>query len=71
LELISLAGIPSVTSDVRREFDRPDLIDPAPDGAPKVQRLQTFRLRGFFKTLGPGLITGASDDDPSGIGTYR
>lgn len=27
-------------------------------------------LRGFFKTLGPGLVTGASDDDPSGIGTY-
>ncbi|HEY2759464.1 MAG TPA: divalent metal cation transporter, partial [Pirellulales bacterium] len=24
----------------------------------------------FFKVLGPGLITGASDDDPSGIGTY-
>ena len=24
----------------------------------------------FIKTLGPGLITGASDDDPSGIGTY-
>ncbi len=24
----------------------------------------------FFKSLGPGLITGASDDDPSGIGTY-
>ncbi len=27
-------------------------------------------MRDFFKTLGPGLITGASDDDPSGIGTY-
>jgi len=29
-------------------------------------------LRGFgyFKRLGPGLVTGASDDDPSGIGTY-
>jgi Mn2+/Fe2+ NRAMP family transporter len=27
-------------------------------------------LRRFLKTLGPGLITGASDDDPSGIGTY-
>ncbi|HUX35571.1 MAG TPA: divalent metal cation transporter [Candidatus Paceibacterota bacterium] len=27
------------------------------------------RLR-FFKKLGPGLITGASDDDPSGILTY-
>ncbi len=24
----------------------------------------------YLKTLGPGLITGASDDDPSGIGTY-
>jgi len=28
------------------------------------------RLRGFIQVLGPGLITGASDDDPSGIGTY-
>ena len=29
-------------------------------------------LRGFgyFRRLGPGLVTGASDDDPSGIGTY-
>jgi NRAMP (natural resistance-associated macrophage protein)-like metal ion transporter len=27
-------------------------------------------IRRFFKMLGPGLITGASDDDPSGIGTY-
>src|SRR5947199_2248240 len=24
----------------------------------------------LFRLLGPGLITGASDDDPSGIGTY-
>ncbi len=24
----------------------------------------------FFSTLGPGLITGAADDDPSGIATY-
>src|SRR5262245_44367183 len=24
----------------------------------------------YFKMLGPGLVTGASDDDPSGIGTY-
>ena len=28
------------------------------------------RLKRFFKKLGPGFITGASDDDPSGIGTY-
>ena len=26
--------------------------------------------RRFLQTLGPGLITGASDDDPSGIATY-
>ena len=26
--------------------------------------------KGFLSRLGPGLITGASDDDPSGIGTY-
>jgi len=28
------------------------------------------RLKRIFKILGPGLVTGASDDDPSGIGTY-
>src|ERR1700756_1470317 len=26
--------------------------------------------RNFWKILGPGLITGASDDDPSGVATY-
>lgn len=28
------------------------------------------KVRTFFKKLGPGLVTGASDDDPSGIATY-
>ena len=28
------------------------------------------RARGLLGRLGPGLITGASDDDPSGIATY-
>src|SRR5437764_15485633 len=27
-------------------------------------------LQRFFRDLGPGLITGAADDDPSGISTY-
>jgi len=27
-------------------------------------------IPGTLKSLGPGLITGASDDDPSGIATY-
>ena len=28
------------------------------------------RIAHFWKLLGPGLVTGASDDDPSGIATY-
>ena len=28
------------------------------------------KLFRFWKVLGPGLVTGASDDDPSGIATY-
>ncbi len=29
-----------------------------------------LKIRKFFKVLGPGVITGAADDDPSGIATY-
>jgi Mn2+/Fe2+ NRAMP family transporter len=28
------------------------------------------RLKSFVRALGPGLVTGAADDDPSGIGTH-
>lgn len=28
------------------------------------------KREGFFRKLGPGLVTGAADDDPSGIGTH-
>src|SRR5258707_8835603 len=28
------------------------------------------KIKRFWRILGPGLITGASDDDPSGIATY-
>jgi NRAMP (natural resistance-associated macrophage protein)-like metal ion transporter len=31
---------------------------------------QRLSLAGLFKRLGPGVITGAADDDPSGIATY-
>jgi NRAMP (natural resistance-associated macrophage protein)-like metal ion transporter len=33
-------------------------------------RVEPRGSRGFFSGLGPGLITGAADDDPSGISTY-
>lgn len=33
-------------------------------------RRRGLRGHGYFSRLGPGLVTGAADDDPSGIGTY-
>jgi NRAMP (natural resistance-associated macrophage protein)-like metal ion transporter len=36
----------------------------------EVSEIGHSRISRFFKILGPGLVTGASDDDPSGIGTY-
>ena len=37
---------------------------PVPSIVPPLKRV------GFLKRLGPGLVTGAADDDPSGIATY-
>src|ERR1700761_1863633 len=37
--------------------------------APKKKK-SANRLIQFLKILGPGIVTGASDDDPSGIVTY-
>lgn len=38
--------------------------------AKELIRNPWVRAKLFVRALGPGLITGASDDDPSGIGTY-
>ena len=35
-----------------------------------MSKANPSRLRRFFNQLGPGLVTGAADDDPSGIGTH-
>ena len=35
-----------------------------------ARKKRSFKLLRFWKLLGPGLVTGASDDDPSGIATY-
>lgn len=37
---------------------------------PQTAKVPRRRVRHFFSELGPGLITGAADDDPSGISTY-
>ena len=40
-----------------------------PSGATKESKSKNPVMR-LLRKLGPGLITGASDDDPSGIATY-
>jgi len=35
-----------------------------------AQRIPSRWIRSLLKSLGPGVITGAADDDPSGIATY-
>ena len=42
----------------------PASTQPALDEAERPSRFRLFRL------IGPGVVTGAADDDPSGIGTY-
>ena len=37
---------------------------------PSPKKHPVSHVRRFFAELGPGLITGAADDDPSGISTY-
>jgi NRAMP (natural resistance-associated macrophage protein)-like metal ion transporter len=44
---------------------RPGAVTPPGPG-----RASLIRGAGYFKRLGPGIVTGAADDDPSGIGTY-
>src|ERR1044072_7062355 len=40
------------------------------NGSERKKPAETKEQDSFLQRLGPGLITGASDDDPSGIGTY-
>ena len=50
-----------MTTEVRPE-------SPAP--APRATRPESHPWRHLLGILGPGLVTGAADDDPSGIATY-
>lgn len=45
----------------RREVERPER---------EYELTSTEKLKSFVRELGPGLVTGAADDDPSGIATY-
>ena len=45
-------------------------LNPPPSSGALYHEVPAPPRRGFLKSLGPGLVTGASDDDPSGIATY-
>jgi NRAMP (natural resistance-associated macrophage protein)-like metal ion transporter len=48
----------------------------APEVAERIRRLEAAEpphptgIRAWWRSLGPGIVTGAADDDPSGIATY-
>jgi Mn2+/Fe2+ NRAMP family transporter len=58
----SLVGDSAPTLDAGGEFE--------PASGPDREFVGATGLRAYVRALGPGLITGASDDDPSGIATY-
>lgn len=62
---------PPVTDEPPPGDSPPQAAGPSPAGDPEGRAADDPNpIRRFLKALGPGLITGASDDDPSGIGTY-
>jgi Natural resistance-associated macrophage protein len=70
--LTSGSGDPEPPTD---EVHKGSTVGEAPTGTPVAGRSTIEAVTkggpfGFLQILGPGLITGASDDDPSGIGTY-
>ncbi|MEK6406327.1 MAG: divalent metal cation transporter [Acidobacteriota bacterium] len=62
------------TTDKQEKADAPTIRHSEPAGSTGHLEAAIERepnpIKRFLKILGPGFITGASDDDPSGIGTY-
>lgn len=58
--------LPDAPESLPGDLAGPDLAHPAPPSTPA----RRGRLRAFLGILGPGLITGVADDDPSGVATY-
>jgi NRAMP (natural resistance-associated macrophage protein)-like metal ion transporter len=62
---VSPAKAPKQSAVHRRHWQRPRWAAQRKPG-----RAEAGKRRGLLSILGPGLITGAADDDPSGISTY-
>jgi NRAMP (natural resistance-associated macrophage protein)-like metal ion transporter len=74
------AGIPLVVAKKMVLWGEVKVVRIA-DGAIRITEDEVLRIKNIFRSprqrvkyflrvIGPGVITGASDDDPSGIGTY-
>ena len=67
---------PTRDIDLARSDDRPTLrsdtlqADPVDGQNIDIIASGPAPWRAYLRALGPGLVTGASDDDPSGIATY-
>jgi NRAMP (natural resistance-associated macrophage protein)-like metal ion transporter len=68
------ASVPDAQRGARREPERPQIPHREPAGGAGTLeagiRRERNPIKRVLKILGPGFVTGASDDDPSGIGTY-
>ena len=58
-----MTGTGAASRSLRKRCRSRALVDTARAGSSPA-------WRGYLRALGPGLVTGASDDDPSGIATY-
>ncbi len=63
------------TDPAREDLEKPAPTPDSATGGPPagesvLAQSRSHGVAGVLQVLGPGLITGASDDDPSGIGTY-
>jgi Mn2+/Fe2+ NRAMP family transporter len=56
--------------DAKADQETERIVNSAQKKLIRLLRKPISRLKCFLESLGPGLITGASDDDPSGIATY-
>jgi hypothetical protein len=63
------SGRPKVNPDVNVGAAERDTVISAMPGKADPGKRDSW-VRTVLKVLGPGLITGAADDDPSGIATY-
>ena len=57
-------------NDKKDPFSSRNEEDPSQKQSPAQSEQKQSFLKSVFKIFGPGVVTGASDDDPSGIATY-